>query len=578
MPKVITRKLEFIQFLTDSRPIDSLPGRPYMLAAWKVSADGLSLDPWESDSIFNAFDSLEKFEFYFLQSDRNNLGYVLYSDPDQVPPNLLPPTPTPTSTLTPTPTLTPTSTPTRTPTSTLTPTPTLTPTLTSTPAPYIVMTSPPGGVSPAQFGVVLVSEPGNTLSFNSLYDFSGLPANMNVYVSDVQVATVTFTHPYLGMPFAFAAISNGSPVEYQSTFVGSFNAPGRVDFYPPVPTPTQNPTLTLTSTPTLTPTLTNTPTPTLTNTPTLTSTPTLTPTSTPTPTQIGYNYANYNRVADWNGQDGNLTTVGTNGGPSYYGTFDQSGNVWEWNEAASGTSRCIRGGSWVSVAPSVDFQTFYISSSYRTFYGASNRAYDVGFRVASSLNPLSISNFVSVGDVLGSADTTTYGSVNYAYQISKYTVTQSQYVEFLNAVAEMDTYGLYNTNMDSNSRGGITRSSVAGRYFHSFKASMGDKPVNFVNWLACARYCNWLHNGRPTGSQNASTTENGAYAISGTSATKISGASYWIPTENEWYKAAYFSIAKNGGLGGYWKYATQSDADPTPVSSNPTGDGPFVPA
>ena len=313
-------------------------------------------------------------------------------------------------------------------------------------------------------------------------------------------------------------------------------------------------------------------------TPTLTPTPTQTPTSTPTPTQIGYNYANYNRVADWNGQDGNLTTVGTNGGPSYYGTLDQSGNVWEWNEAASGTSRCIRGGSWVSVAPSVDFQTFYISKSYRTFYGVSNRSYDVGFRVASSLNPLSISNFVSVGDVLGSADTTTYGSVNYAYQISKYTVTQSQYVVFLNAVASTDTYGLYSTDMASESRGGITRSSVSGSYLYSFKDSMGGKPVNFVNWLACARYCNWLHNGRPTGLQNASTTENGAYAISGTSATKISGASYWIPTENEWYKAAYFSMAKNGGLGGYWKYATQSDADPTPVSSNPTGDGPFVPA
>jgi formylglycine-generating enzyme required for sulfatase activity len=282
-------------------------------------------------------------------------------------------------------------------------------------------------------------------------------------------------------------------------------------------------------------------------------------------------------VADWNGQDGNLTTVGTNGGPSYYGTLDQSGNVWEWNEAASGTSRCIRGGSWSSVAPSVDFQTFYLSGSYRTFYGASNRSSDVGFRVASSVNPLSISDFVSVGDVLGSADTTGYGSVNYDYQISKYPITQSQYVEFLNAVAATtDTYGLYNTNMASDSRGGITRSSVAGGFVHAVKASMGNKPVNFVNWFACARYCNWLHNGKPTGSQNASTTESGAYAISGTSATKISGASYWMPTENEWYKAAYFSMTKNGGLGGYWKYATQSDADPVPVSSNIIGEGPFA--
>jgi formylglycine-generating enzyme required for sulfatase activity len=299
-------------------------------------------------------------------------------------------------------------------------------------------------------------------------------------------------------------------------------------------------------------------------------------TVTATPAPIGYNYANYNRVADWNGQDGNLTTVGTNGGSSYYGTFDQSGNVWEWNEAASGTSRCIRGGSWRSVAPSVDFQTFFLSSAYRTFYGANSRAFDVGFRIASSTNPLVISGFVGVGDESALADTTGYGAVNYAYQISAYPVTQSQYVEFLNAVAATDTNGIYSTSMTSDSRGGITRSSVAGNHVYSVKASMGNKPVNFVNWVNCARYCNWLHNGKPSGLQNASTTENGAYAISGTSTVKISSASYWIPTENEWYKAAYFSMSKNGGLGGYWKYATQSDEDPTPVSANVIGDGPFA--
>lgn len=313
-------------------------------------------------------------------------------------------------------------------------------------------------------------------------------------------------------------------------------------------------------------------------TPTLTATPTLTPTNTPTPTQIGYNYANYNRVADWGGQDGNLTTVGTNGGPSYYGTFDQGGNVWEWNEAVSGASRGIRGGSWGSVAPSVDFPTFYLANSYRTFYSAANRSSDVGFRVSSSMNPLNISNFVSVGNNPGFADTTGYGAVNYVYQISKYPITQSQYVEFLNAVAASDNYGLYNTNMASDLRGGINRSSVAGSYVYSVRADMGNKPVNFVNWFSCARYCNWLHNGRPSGAQNAGTTENGAYSISGTSAVKLSGASYWIPTENEWYKAAYYSMTKNGGFPGYWKYATQSDADPIPVSSNIIGDGPFVPA
>ena len=33
---------------------------------------------------------------------------------------------------------------------------------------------------------------------------------------------------------------------------------------------------------------------------------------------------------------------------------------------------------------------------------------------------------------------------------------------------------------------------------------------------------------------------------------------FYIPTENEWYKAAYYSPTK-GGNGGYYTYATQSD-------------------
>jgi formylglycine-generating enzyme required for sulfatase activity len=187
------------------------------------------------------------------------------------------------------------------------------------------------------------------------------------------------------------------------------------------------------------------------------------------------------------------------------------------------------------------------------------------------MNPLAISNFASVGDQANSADTTGYGAVNYSYQISKYQITQSQYVEFLNAVARTDTYGLYNTNM-SGVRGGITRTLAFGTYTYAVKTNMGNKPINFVNWFSCARYCNWLHNGKPTGAQNASTTENGAYAISGTNATKLSGATYWIPTENEWYKAAYFSMNKSGSPG-YWKYATQSDADPKPIYSDSFGDG-----
>lgn len=37
------------------------------------------------------------------------------------------------------------------------------------------------------------------------------------------------------------------------------------------------------------------------------------------------------------------------------------------------------------------------------------------------------------------------------------------------------------------------------------------------------------------------------------------GSSYWLPTQDEWYKAAFYDPTKNDGVGGYWKQATRSD-------------------
>jgi hypothetical protein len=51
------------------------------------------------------------------------------------------------------------------------------------------------------------------------------------------------------------------------------------------------------------------------------------------------------------------------------------------------------------------------------------------------------------------------------------------YADFLNSVAATDRYSLYNTNMGSDARGGITQSGAPGSYTYAVKANMGDKPV-----------------------------------------------------------------------------------------------------
>ena len=94
------------------------------------------------------------------------------------------------------------------------------------------------------------------------------------------------------------------------------------------------------------------------------------------------NFANYNTTADWNGQVGNATTVGTNGGASAYAAFDMSGNLYEWNDlmGAAGSSRGLRGGSWSTNA-------FSLSSSNSSSYDPSFEFSSIGFRLAAVPEP-----------------------------------------------------------------------------------------------------------------------------------------------------------------------------------------------
>jgi formylglycine-generating enzyme required for sulfatase activity len=150
-----------------------------------------------------------------------------------------------------------------------------------------------------------------------------------------------------------------------------------------------------------------------------------------------------------------------------------------------------------------------------------------------------------------------FGSVADTYRISKYEVTNAQYAEFLNAVAATDTYALYNTSMGSGF-GGITRSGSSGSYTYSPISGREDMPVNYVSWYDSLRFANWLRNGQPTGAQGSTTTEDGAYTFSGPTSVgaRNAGATIFLTSEDEWYKAAYFDSA----LGGYFDYPAGTDA------------------
>jgi hypothetical protein len=167
------------------------------------------------------------------------------------------------------------------------------------------------------------------------------------------------------------------------------------------------------------------------------------------------------------------------------------------------------------------------------------------------------------------------GSVGYTYNIGKYEVTAGQYTAFLNAVAKVDTYGLYNSSMwDSDYGCKIERTGTIGNYSYRVASDRANRPVNYVSFWDACRFANWLHNGQPTGAQDLTTTEDGAYLLNGYTGydgrwiVRKAGWRWAVTSEDEWYKAAYY---KGGGTNaGYWSYPTQSDTMPSNQLVDPT--------
>ena len=136
-----------------------------------------------------------------------------------------------------------------------------------------------------------------------------------------------------------------------------------------------------------------------------------------------------------------------------------------------------------------------------------------------------------------------FGSIDAPMDLATRKVTNHQYARFLQAVAATnDPHNLYDPRMASHEKGGIVMTMEGTRRRYQVPAARADQPVNFVRWSDAARYCNWRHHGSPTDNVAATVTENGAYDLSGPFPTtrRTLVARYFLPTEDEWYHAAYF--------------------------------------
>lgn len=162
-----------------------------------------------------------------------------------------------------------------------------------------------------------------------------------------------------------------------------------------------------------------------------------------------------------------------------------------------------------------------------------------------------------------------------AYNIDKYDVTNSQYAEFLNTKdpTGANTFNLWNSNMANGTYAGISFDpGNANGSKYSVIPGNEQHPVNYESWYAAIRFANWLNNGQGNGD-----TETGAYTlgplfgsggepIKGDSITRNAGATVFLPTANEWFKAAFYNPSDSS----YYQYPTSSNTVPTATSPTAT--------
>jgi formylglycine-generating enzyme required for sulfatase activity len=203
--------------------------------------------------------------------------------------------------------------------------------------------------------------------------------------------------------------------------------------------------------------------------------------------------------------------------------------------------------------------------------------------VHAQIDPASGIDFVTIGAVGNPVlpGTPSFGSnrgrgcVDYEYRIGRTEVTTSQWAEFFNAaldrassdripfVVSPAVWGAQST----------TPTTPGGRRW-TVPAGNDMRAAGGITWRTAAIFCNWLHNDKAT---NREAFLSGAYDVSTFGAfspeglgftdqlTRSAGARFWIPSVDEWMKAAHYDPNKqnaDGSTGGWWTYANSRDDRP----------------
>jgi formylglycine-generating enzyme required for sulfatase activity len=148
---------------------------------------------------------------------------------------------------------------------------------------------------------------------------------------------------------------------------------------------------------------------------------------------------------------------------------------------------------------------------------------------------VTIGNPGNPGDTRPEASPYGCGAVGYEYQIGMYEITNAQWNAFVAAA-------------------GAPTGNPSYAYDESAYFTGESVPTNMVSWYEAAQFCNYLTSGdKALGAYQLGT--DGSITIDRDSAVSAFGIAYGIPTEDEWYKAAYYRPDESG----YSTYANGLD-------------------
>jgi formylglycine-generating enzyme required for sulfatase activity len=134
-----------------------------------------------------------------------------------------------------------------------------------------------------------------------------------------------------------------------------------------------------------------------------------------------------------------------------------------------------------------------------------------------SMDFVTIGNAGNAGDTRAEANPYGCGAVSSNYRIGKYEVTAAQW-QTINTAAGIGESGTWS----------------------------GNQPVANISWYGAAQFCNYLTSGNKYSGAYKFDISGNFLEIDRASSISTYGTTYVIPTEDEWYKAAYFKPNASG--------------------------------